>query len=294
MIDDAVMLDPHPTSLNQVMHHHLLLAHLHSAQGDTLTAQATLQGALEQEPYATQVIMAQDLKIYQALFSVRQGQVVMAGQLLRQLSPYPLPAHLVGDGLLRMAWAELFLAQRQYAEAEAILTLPGKTSIHSANFDVLPYRNLLLALACWGQQKVSQAQQELGQALRLAESEGIVRPFLDCGLRLVPLLVDILDRKTLNRLHREFVGGLLAEFSVTYPELSIAAEQAAAPVAVSLTPREQEILRLLDEGMDNKAMARRLVIADSTLRTHLRNIYAKLEVTSRIQAVRQARRLKLL
>ena len=50
---------------------------------------------------------------------------------------------------------------------------------------------------------------------------------------------------------------------------------------------------MLKEGMDNRAMARRLVIADSTLRTHLRNLYAKLEVTSRTQAVRQARHLHL-
>ena len=295
LIDDAVMLDPHPTSLNQVMHHHLLLAHLHNAQGDKLVVQAALQGALEQEPYATQVIMAQDLKIFQALFAVRQGQVVLAGQLLRQISPYPLPAHLMGDGLLKMAWAELFLAQQQYMEAETVLTLPGKTSLHVSNLDVLPYRNLLIALAYWGQQKVLQAQQEVAQALRLAESEGIVRPFLDCGPRLIPLLVDILDLKTLSRLQREFVRGLLTEFSLTYPGSDIApAPTIFAPVPVSLTAREQEILRMLDEGMDNKAMARRLVIADSTLRTHLRNLYAKLEVTSRTQAVRQARHLHLL
>ena len=203
--------------------------------------------------------------------------------------------HLMGDGLLKMAWAELFLAQQQYMEAETVLTLPGKTSLHVSNLDVLPYRNLLIALAYWGQQKVLQAQQEVVQALRLAESEGIVRPFLDCGPRLIPLLVDILDLKTLSRLQREFVRGLLAEFSVTYPGSSIvSAPVIFAPAPVALTAREQEILRMLDEGMDNKAMARRLVIADSTLRTHLRNLYAKLEVTSRTQAVRQARHLHLL
>jgi LuxR family maltose regulon positive regulatory protein len=154
---------------------------------------------------------------------------------------------------------------------------------------------LLIALACWGQQKVLQAQQEVAQSLRLAEPEGIVRPFLDCGPRLIPLLVEILDLKTLSRLQREFARGLLAEFSITSPESGIAPAPAAiAPVSVSLTAREQEIVRMLDEGMDNKAMARRLVIADSTLRTHLRNLYAKLEVTSRTQAVRQARHLHLL
>ena len=64
--------------------------------------------------------------------------------------------------------------------------------------------------------------------------------------------------------------------------------------SAQLSPREQEILRLLDAGLDNKASAQRLVVSDSTVRTHLRNLYRKLEVNSRIQAVKQARELRLL
>ena len=64
-------------------------------------------------------------------------------------------------------------------------------------------------------------------------------------------------------------------------------------VSAQLSPREQEILQLLDEGLDNRALALRLVLTDSTVRTHLRNLYRKLEVNSRIQAVKRARELRL-
>lgn len=61
-----------------------------------------------------------------------------------------------------------------------------------------------------------------------------------------------------------------------------------------LTPKEQRVLKLLAEGYSNAAMAEKLYLSDSTVRTHLRNINSKLGVRSRIQAVVAARRLGLL
>lgn len=294
-IDDAVKLDPHPTSLNMVIHHHLLLAHLLSAQGDKTSALATLQAVVELEPYTTQTITAQDLKVYQALFYLRQKQTALAEQLLRQVSIYPLPAQLAQDGLLRMAWAELFLAQQQYEEAETILTQPSNTSFHTSSFNVLPYMNLLLAQAYWEQHKFVQARQEMMRAIRMAEPEGIIRPFLDHGDQIIPLLTDILHIKSLSVVHRRFVSQLIDQFRVVYPDLPILSlEEMAVPAPMRLSPREREILQLLDEGLDNKALARRLVVADSTVRTHLRSIYRKLRVSSRLQAVKRARESRLL
>lgn len=201
-IDDAVMMDPHPTGLNLVIDHHGMLAHLFNAQGDQPAARAALQAALALEPYTTHVF----LKTHQALLYVRQGQVTLADQLLRQISYYPLPAHQAEDGLLRTAWAELFLAQQQYEKAEAILTQPAQIGIHSFMYNVWPCINLLLALAYWGQHKIFQARQEMMQAIRLAEPEGIIRPFLDCGDQIIPLLNTILHAKKPNRTHRRFVG----------------------------------------------------------------------------------------
>jgi LuxR family maltose regulon positive regulatory protein len=52
-------------------------------------------------------------------------------------------------------------------------------------------------------------------------------------------------------------------------------------------------LQLLEAGLDNKALAQRLVVSDSTVRTHPHNLYRELEVNSRIQVVKRARELQL-
>jgi DNA-binding NarL/FixJ family response regulator len=52
-----------------------------------------------------------------------------------------------------------------------------------------------------------------------------------------------------------------------------------------LTPRETQVLCLLAQGLDNVAIARRLVVTKRTVQNHVSNVYGKLGVTSRIEAV---------
>ena len=61
-----------------------------------------------------------------------------------------------------------------------------------------------------------------------------------------------------------------------------------------LTRKEIAVLRLAAEGCSNSAMAERLALSDSTVRTHLRNINTKLDARSRSEAVAIARRLDLI
>ena len=293
-INEAVKLDPNPTGLNQVIYHHILLAHILSAQGDKAAADASLQAALVLEPYATYVFTGTDLKVSDALFHVRQGRIDEAEQILRQVSTYPLPPHQAGNGLLRTAWAEIFLAQEQYAEAEAVLSLPGEISVHWFMFNVSPYITILLALALWGQGKVRKARKEVIQAIAIAETEGIIRPFLDCGVSVIPLLMSLLHTK-MSEAHRRFVLRLLDQFRAASPDVRLpSSRELAVSTRVQLTSRELEILQLLVEGLDNKDLAYHLNIAETTVRTHLRNIFRKLDVNSRILAVKRARELHVL
>ena len=61
-----------------------------------------------------------------------------------------------------------------------------------------------------------------------------------------------------------------------------------------LTGRELEVLRLIEQGLTNQQIAERMVVAASTVKTHINNIYAKLGVQSRTQAVRRGRELRLM
>ena len=61
-----------------------------------------------------------------------------------------------------------------------------------------------------------------------------------------------------------------------------------------LTDRELEVLSLIAEGMQNRQMAAALFVTLSTVKTHINNIYRKLDVSNRVQALARARELELL
>lgn len=67
-----------------------------------------------------------------------------------------------------------------------------------------------------------------------------------------------------------------------------------ADVRDPFTDRERDVLRLLVNGCSNRDIADKLFIGESTVKTHLRNVYAKLEVTNRVQAVHRVMDRKLL
>ena len=68
----------------------------------------------------------------------------------------------------------------------------------------------------------------------------------------------------------------------------------AAGLSEPMTRKELSVLQLLAEGYSNNAIAEKLFVSDSTVRTHLRNVNSKLGSHSRMQAVATARRLGLI
>jgi two-component system NarL family response regulator len=81
---------------------------------------------------------------------------------------------------------------------------------------------------------------------------------------------------------------LLGEFNVLSRRVD--GDDAGAP---RLTDREIEVLRLVAKGMSNKEIAAGLVIAENTVKNHVRNIFDKLQVRSRMEAALYAVREKL-
>jgi len=66
------------------------------------------------------------------------------------------------------------------------------------------------------------------------------------------------------------------------------------PFIEAITPREREVLYLIDRGLSNQEIAESLIIATTTVKKHTSNIYGKLGVKRRTQAVALARDLQLL
>jgi two-component system NarL family response regulator len=86
------------------------------------------------------------------------------------------------------------------------------------------------------------------------------------------------------------VASLMAEFITLSQQVD---DNAPRTGAAKLTERELEVLRLVARGMSNKAIAGELVIAENTVKNHVRNILEKLHLRSRTEAAMYAVREKL-
>jgi LuxR family maltose regulon positive regulatory protein len=144
---------------------------------------------------------------------------------------------------------------------------------------------ILQALAHQGQNDMDAALGALQRAVRLAQPEGYVRLFAEEGATMAALLKALPKQATVTG----YVRRLLAATTRTKHRPA-----RGKALVEPLSDRELDVLRLLGTDLDGPDIARALSVSLSTVRTHTRNIYAKLGVTSRRAAVRQAHDLNLL
>jgi LuxR family maltose regulon positive regulatory protein len=187
--------------------------------------------------------------------------------------------------LERLAWARLHLAQGRPDEALHLLERQKTAADAGGRTGRLIEILGLTAVTLETVGHYDTALQTLAEALRLASPEGHVRTFLDLG----EPIGELLRKAVAHGLAPDYAASLLATHETDQgPSPSL--ETLADP----LTERELEVLRLLSAGLSNKEIANTLIIAPSTVKQHLKNLYSKLDVHSRTQAVARGQELRLL
>jgi LuxR family maltose regulon positive regulatory protein len=131
-------------------------------------------------------------------------------------------------------------------------------------------------------QRNRQATDVIQRALELAKPSRLIRIFLEWGTPMREVLVRAVS------VDPGYVGQLLKAFDAETDVLNSSME------SVQLTARENEVLQLIAAGLPNKQIEETLLISKNTVRTHIKNLYNKLDVNSRTQAVQKARQLALL
>jgi LuxR family maltose regulon positive regulatory protein len=262
---------------------YLGLARLQAARGDWTGAAQVLADLADRVPPLQSPWGMPLIRAHQALLQTRRGDLDAAAAWVRQTNlavdgdlAYPREPEAIILARVLAALGRLDdaarLSERLLAAAEV-----GERTGHA--IEAL----IGLSLALQAQGKSDAALMALKRALTLAEPEGYVRVFVDEGAAMAGLLARVTSFPA-------YVARLLAAFQG--PEV----ESAGAPSALfePLSQRELEILRLLAEGLSNRQIAARLVLAVGTVKAHVHTIYGKLGVQGRVQAIARARELGLL
>ena len=142
------------------------------------------------------------------------------------------------------------------------------------------------AIVYHAQGQHEQAFAALEHALELAEPEGYVRVFIDEGTPMARLLRRMLTRSPASAYIRRLLEALGEPVKRESPIIS--------KLIDPLSQRELEVLRLIIDGATNQEIAHELVLTVNTVKRHISNIFRKLEVSNRAQAIARARELNLL
>jgi LuxR family maltose regulon positive regulatory protein len=156
---------------------------------------------------------------------------------------------------------------------------------------------LNVLLLAYRDNDLHQAAQLLEKLLNRFMAGGVLRPFVDAA----PTLNKVLEACVANGMAAAAASEVLAlrkvsvaEPGKTRPDTSSGDEEPAPAVPEPLSRRERHVLKLLSEGLSNKRISETLGITVATVKTHLSNIYGKLDTGSRVGAVARARLLGLL
>ncbi len=279
------------------------LAHIRQTQGDVdgtrdllLQTEQALQGHIISPPTVGTV------KAFQARLWIRQGNLEAAKRWVReyQARPSDMPGY---PGYLRQVegatWARVLNAQGKPEAAIQLLDSLLQAAEAAGQTGNVIELLALRALALRAQGQSAQAMTMLERALTLAEPEGYFRIFVDEGepMRLLLQRMKVEDPRKGAEGGRmqEYIGNLLAAFGEQPASADLHPSSfISQPLVEPLSERELEVLRLIADGFSNAEIASKLVIAQGTVKRHINNIYGKLGVQSRTQAVAKAREIGLL
>lgn len=195
----------------------------------------------------------------------------------------------------------ILIAYGKYHEAFDLLNIMIEVITDANGFGYLVGLYTLQAIVLEGLGKHIQALEALKTALALAEPGQFIRPFLTAGASLRGLLQQLIVNTPRSKFAEELLGAIENDSQVNGSSFlhEKGADRDKSPesevwLSESLTFREMDVLRLLNSSLSVPEIAQELFVQPSTVRTHIRNIYSKLNAHSRLEAVHRAKGMGLI
>jgi LuxR family maltose regulon positive regulatory protein len=269
----------------------LLLARIKQAHGEVAQAQEIVQRLIEQSQRERFPIAREELQAYQASWRLLAGESDYALHWRSDLDLEAIPHYARERTYIILA--RVLVAQGEPVGAlqmiERWLVYAREQGRTGSEIALL----VLSALAFYAQGEIQRAQQTIMKVLLLAQSQGYQRVFLEEGIAMAALLRATRPRISDSSLV-EYIDTLLASFARERPDESVTLKPSPTMLMEPLSQHEYRVLRLLVAGLSNPEIANELVVSVNTVKTHVKNIYGKLNVNSRKEAREAARRQKLL
>jgi LuxR family transcriptional regulator, maltose regulon positive regulatory protein len=294
---------------------YLSLARVRQSQGDWEKAWKLLSKAQELAQESRSIPIDDRLvEVAQALFWIREGNYEQATSWVQKrkldddvLTELSSSAGSLGFEMIEpeyLTLARLLIAQDQPDKALNILSTLQVIDEQKERGRRLVEVLCLQAIAFQAKGEVDTALSVLQRALALAKPEGFVRTFIDEGepvLRLLSLAIQRgIEPGYATRLLEAMQTKQSPSHEPTKPSATPAYSPAPFPgkpdpgLVEPLSRREIEVLQYIELGLSNAEIGARLVISLSTVKGHTANIYSKLGVNSRTQAVLKAKQLGIL
>ena len=195
---------------------------------------------------------------------------------------------------LGSAYAALLVRQKQYDEARMILCALRDSARDAAYVYREAPLEAALAGCAWQSGDVDGAFEALNRGFALTRGHGFTRSIFDETPAMIHVIAAALDNQKLRcSLPAHYFVKFQNIFAQPRVVASSSARKASAPLE-PLTEREIDMLKLLAQGLSNHDISERSQIALSTAKWHLKNVFAKLDVSTRTGAIARARELRLI
>ncbi len=321
----SVQTSGHSGYIDPEMYYHIVRSKIRLMEGDWAAAEKEMEKVAELmhiSPPAMirESILAQQIRVDLAFERYRQVQAALEGEGFRfdqesglpglpSGSDFAIPAGLLHNSALRYV---LCLARSGHSSVDLnrLIEMAGFVFDNLYQHQQIPMAIEALLLrsqmyAAEGDEAHSLA--DMGRAVELAQPEGFISVFVEEGLAATESLTVLAKQNSPGSTQQRFIQEILAAFpGLQAPEkqldrspvlegrAGINDREGAQVLVEALSNREMEVLRLIARGDSNQTIAEKLVITVSAVKKHTANIYGKLAVNSRTQAIARARQLGLL